>query len=169
MILGALMAPAKASITYDLFLNNPSGISGTETLSLSQAVDPTNRSENLTGLVTGLTFNIDGETFTLGTSGFTLSTVVFDSGVFNDITVSASLPGGRAGTISLFTTSTFSYDNPVDDHLSSGTVTAELASPVPEASTWAMMILGFLGVGFMAYRKKWAMRSRLIFLTQTGD
>lgn len=27
-------------------------------------------------------------------------------------------------------------------------------SAVPEASTWAMMIFGFLGVGFMAYRKK---------------
>ena len=25
---------------------------------------------------------------------------------------------------------------------------------VPEASTWAMMILGFVGVGFMAYRRK---------------
>jgi hypothetical protein len=27
-------------------------------------------------------------------------------------------------------------------------------SPVPEPSTWAMMILGFAGVGFMAYRQK---------------
>jgi hypothetical protein len=27
-------------------------------------------------------------------------------------------------------------------------------SPVPEPSTWAMMILGFLGLGFMAYRRK---------------
>jgi hypothetical protein len=27
-------------------------------------------------------------------------------------------------------------------------------SAVPEASTWAMMILGFMGVGFMAYRRK---------------
>jgi hypothetical protein len=27
-------------------------------------------------------------------------------------------------------------------------------SSVPEASTWAMMILGFLGVGFVAYRRK---------------
>jgi hypothetical protein len=27
-------------------------------------------------------------------------------------------------------------------------------SAVPEASTWAMMILGFFGVGFMAYRRK---------------
>jgi hypothetical protein len=27
-------------------------------------------------------------------------------------------------------------------------------APVPEPSTWAMMILGFLGVGFLAYRRK---------------
>jgi len=25
---------------------------------------------------------------------------------------------------------------------------------VPEPSTWAMLILGFAGVGFMAYRRK---------------
>ena len=29
-----------------------------------------------------------------------------------------------------------------------------LTSAVPEPSTWAMMILGFGGVGFMAYRRK---------------
>jgi hypothetical protein len=29
---------------------------------------------------------------------------------------------------------------------------------VPEPSTWAMMILGFFGLGFMAYRKKAALR-----------
>ena len=28
------------------------------------------------------------------------------------------------------------------------------APPVPEPSTWAMMILGFFGLGFMAYRRK---------------
>jgi len=27
-------------------------------------------------------------------------------------------------------------------------------APVPEASTWAMMILGFAGVGFLAYRRR---------------
>jgi PEP-CTERM motif len=27
-------------------------------------------------------------------------------------------------------------------------------TPIPEPSTWAMMILGFFGVGFMAYRRK---------------
>jgi len=29
-----------------------------------------------------------------------------------------------------------------------------IAPAVPEASTWAMMILGFAGVGFMAYRRR---------------
>ena len=28
------------------------------------------------------------------------------------------------------------------------------SSSVPEPSTWAMMVLGFAGVGFMAYRRK---------------
>jgi hypothetical protein len=31
---------------------------------------------------------------------------------------------------------------------------SNLIAPVPEASTWAMMILGFSGIGFMAYRRK---------------
>ena len=35
------------------------------------------------------------------------------------------------------------------DNLGVGTITA-----VPEPQTWAMMILGFCGVGFMAYRRK---------------
>jgi hypothetical protein len=26
--------------------------------------------------------------------------------------------------------------------------------PIPEASTWAMMIIGFIGIGFLAYRRK---------------
>jgi hypothetical protein len=32
--------------------------------------------------------------------------------------------------------------------------TLEVSASVPESSTWAMMILGFAGVGFMAYRRR---------------
>jgi hypothetical protein len=35
------------------------------------------------------------------------------------------------------------------DDLVSGSI-----APVPELSTWAMMILGFCGLGFMAYRRR---------------
>jgi hypothetical protein len=31
---------------------------------------------------------------------------------------------------------------------------AAAVAPVPEPSTWAMMIIGFLGLGFMAYRRR---------------
>jgi hypothetical protein len=34
------------------------------------------------------------------------------------------------------------------------TLTGTFTAAVPEASTWAMMILGFFGLGFMAYRSK---------------
>jgi PEP-CTERM motif len=37
----------------------------------------------------------------------------------------------------------------------------EIAAAVPEPSTWAMMILGFCGLGFMAYRRKSAPTFRL--------
>ena len=35
-----------------------------------------------------------------------------------------------------------------------GEIRGQLLAAVPELSTWAMMILGFVGVGFMAYRRK---------------
>jgi|SRR5665213_1074348 len=53
--------------------------------------------------------------------------------------------GGTSATLS----TTGSYD--VNTSFNG---TYSLTAAVPEPSTWAMMILGFLGVGFMAYRKK---------------
>jgi hypothetical protein len=38
------------------------------------------------------------------------------------------------------------------------TLDANVTAAVPEPSTWAMMILGFFGVGFLAYRKKAVVR-----------
>jgi hypothetical protein len=35
-----------------------------------------------------------------------------------------------------------------------GTVSFDTVSPVPEPSTWAMMLLGFAGVGYGIYRRK---------------
>lgn len=33
-------------------------------------------------------------------------------------------------------------------------VYVSIASPVPEPSTWAMIILGFAGIGYLAYRRQ---------------
>ena len=45
-------------------------------------------------------------------------------------------------------------NNPVQDAFEVGGFSIRAVAAVPEPSTWAMMILGFAGVGFMAYRRK---------------
>jgi PEP-CTERM motif len=48
------------------------------------------------------------------------------------------------------------HNNPDAGYPTAGYWTASfpVIAAVPEPSTWAMMILGFMGVGFMAYRRK---------------
>lgn len=45
------------------------------------------------------------------------------------------------------------WTNP-ENKISTLNIYADFTAPVPEPSTWAMMILGFAGVGFMAYRRR---------------
>jgi hypothetical protein len=60
----------------------------------------------------------------------------------------------------IFNTNTHSYEYYDQSFANAGTwrvvdvAPSEIASAVPEPSTWAMMILGFAGVGFMAYRHR---------------
>jgi hypothetical protein len=39
------------------------------------------------------------------------------------------------------------------------TYTPRLGSPIPEPSTWAMMLIGFSGLGYAAFRRKGAVRA----------
>ncbi len=41
-----------------------------------------------------------------------------------------------------------------ESHTSTLNIYADFTAAVPEPSTWAMMILGFAGVGFLAYRRR---------------
>jgi hypothetical protein len=60
--------------------------------------------------------------------------------------------------LALFDVATFSITDTDVHNTSRGVITSLTGPPittaVPEPSTWAMMILGFLGLGFMAYSKK---------------
>jgi hypothetical protein len=80
----------------------------------------------LTATATELSFNFaSGDTFEITGAG----------GSFELTTGQAELHAGNSGT----------------GGRNESTI---LASAVPEPSTWAMMILGFCGLGFMAYRRK---------------
>ena len=46
--------------------------------------------------------------------------------------------------------------------LGEGTGTVSTVAAVPEPSTWAMMILGFAGIGLLAYRGKSQSAFRLV-------
>jgi hypothetical protein len=79
----------------------------------------------------GLHFDFNGVVFTAGPSLYNLFS---DLGGTNNAALASNDPlvPGRVDTFGV------------------GTITAA----VPEPSTWAMMILGFAGMGFLAYRRK---------------
>jgi hypothetical protein len=86
-----------------------------------------------------LTFSYDptDANFLLSTAAFTLST----------------RESGDGGTLAYFSadiTTTKPHSDPTTGDVGALTLT----TAVPETSTWAMMILGFMGVGFMAYRRR---------------
>jgi hypothetical protein len=81
-------------------------------------------------------------------SGGTETILDFADSYFNDTLNVGSSPYFK-GSLSDPTFLPGSYYGANGDSL---TIT-DISAAVPEASTWAMMILGFCGVGFMAYRR----------------
>jgi len=62
----------------------------------------------------------------------------------------------HSGNLQIFTNAT-SFTDPfatITDSDGQSFQVAVVAPAVPEASTWAMLLLGFTGLGFMAYRRK---------------
>ena len=73
------------------------------------------------------------------------------------------VPSGYASGTPIFSSLTFTGETIAGLTLIPGiytftipndTVVLDISAAVPEPSTWAMMILGFAGIGFMAYRRK---------------
>lgn len=59
-----------------------------------------------------------------------------------------------AGSYYLEITGVVPNGHPVPLDLTVAGTTSTIAGAVPEPATWAMMILGFLGVGFVSYRRR---------------
>jgi PEP-CTERM motif len=123
------------STTYAFSVINPATI--------WNAGDPPNRDSTADGIdpiFYGTPPAIDGTTFNFG------ALVGHDSGGYFLIGASPITLTGHSGALTVGYWDTIYADNFGSQTLS--------ISAVPEPSTWAMMILGFMGVGFMAYRRK---------------
>jgi hypothetical protein len=75
------------------------------------------------------------------------------AGFTGDHTINGVTPGSGTTAVIAFDDNG-APDADYDDLVVRITVTGGTLTAVPEASTWAMMILGFLGVGFVAYRRR---------------
>jgi hypothetical protein len=90
------------------------------------------------------------------TKSFTISTLTGS----DSFTFDYSVPGIYTPSYSFVGTynevANTGYTVPSPESLSNQANFAEfsIASPVPEPSTWAMMILGFVGIGAMTYRRR---------------
>jgi hypothetical protein len=162
-----LPAPAGASVLvdYNLTFTGPVAADvGTGILALNLPSLPDNNQINFTNLpnsiFSSLTATIGSLSFTLtnaniafggiqGTNGSSIDISVTESTAVGDPILAIFNGAANAGT---FQIQRFNRDGT----LASGTYTigSPFAAAVPEASTWAMMILGFAGIGFMAYRRR---------------
>jgi hypothetical protein len=161
----ACVAPASASV-FDLSFTG-TGISGELILSLANGTSPFKVSGASGTLdLGGAVYSISGLATYAGddqTAYFPTSSSV---GFVDFPGISAATTGGFA--LNLFAFSPTSYGVVLSDENASGnpfsghyyTVSVTDSPPVgdvaaaPEASTWAMLLLGFAGLGFVATRRR---------------
>jgi hypothetical protein len=160
----ATIAPASAAAVTDTFTltgvaeeGQPVGPSGSFTITGTQ-------NANGSVLVTGITGTFDGSTITgLTTNNLAgpdqmispgSTQAVDGSGLGFSLADGADLqmfaPGGSVEANTLAAEGVVELSGTLRNSFADLTLTAA----VPESSTWAMLILGFMGVGFMAYRRK---------------
>ena len=171
---------ASANITYDLSLG-PTAVGTITTdgqigvLQTSNIINfnitvtsPTSVSDTILGPLSGanyVQFGTDGAALSTAFTA-TLTSLFFDFSattntpylIFqgNSFLCFNGAPGNCSGNPSALTISVLGGGGSTS-LIMNGNVeiaTVAVAGAVPEPSTWAMMILGFAGVGFMAYRRK---------------
>jgi PEP-CTERM motif len=159
------VSPASATLyDYKLTFTNPNGPTTTGDLILN--VNSPTTPQNI-DLPSGYLLN-NGQSFTATVDG-----VTFSFSNLNAFDVSGGSLGNIAGDSAILPTSSlgpnafldlggnfYQVEQSIgfDQQDQTGTYSITSITPfvaaVPEPSTWAMMILGFCGLGFVAYRRK---------------
>jgi hypothetical protein len=91
--------------------------------------------------------------WTQGTLTAPYGSLVGTNGAGNFFIIGTSFSGtaSAAGELRLYYWDENAFDN---TQFVTANVTTAVTSGVPEPSTWAMMILGFAGIGFVGYRRR---------------
>lgn len=162
-VLAGLSAPAHANVVYNFDFTPASGggaTSGQLVLNLPTVAAVANIPfGSIAPYLVDLTFTENGHSFTI-TPANLASGSQFQTGAGGVVFTLTSEQNfaNPTPTLEIFTSSWQVHSGLDGGTLNQGNFTLEapvLAAPaVPEPSTWAMMILGFLGVGFMAYRRR---------------
>jgi hypothetical protein len=146
----ALMAPASATVYTDSLGTLPVGadildssviVSVNTGVKVTFAVAANNVLNDLFLDIKSTSVNLIGDTWELLQGGTVVA--VSKVGTHYDADFSIPLSHGNYSVV-------FSTAIPTGDSLAVTTT----VSAIPEPATWAMMILGFMGVGFVAYRRK---------------
>ena len=102
----------------------------------------------------GLSASVTGLSFDFSNAGAVFSIQAYDPGFFSGYSYFCfQATGGPCATGETIVPNYYSVDGVLATGLS-GPVSLDPTSAVPEPSTWAMMVLGFAGLGFMAYRRR---------------
>jgi hypothetical protein len=152
-----MVTDISGGVSIDVTLKNSSGFvntgGGHEAFSFNLDVGTLTNAE-ITGLTSGFSFDGAKSVPNAGTFNNNISCNVCGNGGKNPQPGPLDFNITLAGlTVNDFTTSTAGFLFAAD-LLVPPTGEVAVGSAVPEPSTWAMMILGFMGVGFMAYRRK---------------
>lgn len=161
VLVGLVASPASAAV-YNFDYLGAGGITGpggpatfTIDSTTGTALNGGQVDFSVTGLFNGVTQTVEvifGKPFNDGTFDLSPAALQFlgsNLGAFEQFAGPALFTGSTSDPV--FNIGTFQLSS-----LLSGpaTLTISAVAAVPEPSTWAMMILGFAGVGFMAYRRK---------------
>jgi hypothetical protein len=165
VVAGGASAPARANIVYTFGNFSGGATSGSLTLNLPDLTAASNLSGSIAPYLVSLTFTENGQTFTITPLNLAANSQIGTNaagsggaGVINTLTAEQNF-ASPTPTLEIFT-STWQVHTGLDGGTiaqgSFSIVEPGVVTAVPEPSTWAMMLLGFLGLGFMAYRRKGA-------------
>jgi PEP-CTERM motif len=169
VILASMATAAKAdtflTYTVDASYNNGGGtITGTFTVDATVAAAAPGGTKDLTAINLVQTGSGGINTFNFTNTSVASDAIdqppsfynltINDGG--NDLNLGFDLNGGALATTGFGHSTVETEFSGAPIFVVSGTITegTGITAAVPEPSTWAMMILGFCGLGFIAYRRK---------------